>query len=119
MKVDDGVAQGLMRLGVAAAQVEKAQKLDASVPDARPDFEVHEDCWDSVMLFLAMQTQWVYVAGKFGREVVGLNYQALEAVMRLKAMARKRWPALFEDMRLMEDEVLGVQLGLNQTIGDV
>lgn len=45
-----------------------------------------------------MQTQWR--TGMSG--VVGLDYTALESVLRLLGVKRTRWPALFDDVRVME-----------------
>lgn len=39
---------------------------------------------------------------------VGLNYQAAEAVLRLKRIARAEWPQLFDDLRVMEMAALEV-----------
>jgi len=38
----------------------------------------------------------------------GLDYCAIEPVLRLKAIACERWPALFEDLRVMERAALNV-----------
>lgn len=45
-----------------------------------------------------MQTQWR--TGSSG--VVGLDYGAIEPVLRLRRIDPQRWPALFDDLRVME-----------------
>lgn len=51
-----------------------------------------------------MQTQWR--AGAQG--VVGLDYSAIEPVLRLQQIDTARWPALFDDLRVMERAALKV-----------
>lgn len=39
-------------------------------------------------------------------ERVGLDYPALEAVMRMRRIPRGRWPEVFEDVQAMEAAAL-------------
>ena len=60
------------------------------------DFEVWEENWDIVEMFLRMQTQWqVGMAGP-----VGLNYAALEWLCKLYPVKDPAF--LFEGVQLME-----------------
>lgn len=49
-------------------------------------------------LFFRCSTQWRY--GFTTR--TGLDYTALLSVMQMLNLKRKRWPALFDDIRLIE-----------------
>ena len=60
------------------------------------DFEVWEENWDIVGMFLKMQTQWQ--AGMSG--ATGFNYQSLEWLCKLYAV--KDLVAMFEGVQLME-----------------
>lgn len=55
-------------------------------------------------IFTALQTQWR--PGASG--VVGLDYAAIEPVLRLQQVDPARWPALFDDLRVMERAALKV-----------
>lgn len=115
LRVDDSVAEGLRKMGVPedqiAAQLAKAQK---DVEDPRFDFEVYEECWRTVMLFLKVRNQWLWrvhsrPAG-FGALVysvrVGLNYQAVESTLRMVGVPRREWAQLLEELQVMEEAVL-------------
>tara|TARA_R110000782_G_scaffold269907_1_gene368936 strand:+ start:231 stop:440 length:210 start_codon:yes stop_codon:yes gene_type:complete len=57
---------------------------------------VWEENWDTVMMFLRMQTQWnVSMAG-----LTGLNYSALDYLSRLYSV--KDPVSLFEGIQVME-----------------
>jgi len=62
----------------------------------KKDFEVWEENWDIVGMFLRMQTQWQ--AGMSG--ATGFNYQSLEWLCKLYAV--KDLVAMFEGLQLME-----------------
>lgn len=49
-----------------------------------------------------MSTQWR--SGFSG--ATGLDYSALPAVLRMTGMARKDWPQIFDDLRILEDAAL-------------
>jgi hypothetical protein len=106
--VDEGVAAGLRVMGVSEADIA------AAAADERPaplvDFEVYADCWDSVMLFDSLGTQWVWVAvvglGSTPAVRSGLNYAAVESAMRMKGIRRALWPDLLADLQVMEHAVL-------------
>lgn len=60
------------------------------------------DCWPehwpAFSVFSKLTTQWR--AGFSG--AIGLDYGALPTVFRLTGIPRADWPALFEDIRVME-----------------
>ena len=64
------------------------------------DFEVWEENWDIVIMFMRMATQWT--TGMSG--AVGLNYPSLEWLCKLYAV--KDPVAIFEGVQIMELTVL-------------
>lgn len=64
-------------------------------------FEVWEENWPTVDLFLMMQTQWV-VAGM--GDIVGLSYPAAEALIRIYRI--KDRPGVMDGLRVMERAAL-------------
>ena len=60
------------------------------------DLEIEPDNWETVMLFLRVQTQWRH--GFNGP--TGLDYQGVEAAMRMARVART--VELFEGLQVME-----------------
>ena len=81
-----------------AAQAFNIVSDDASAKGA--DFEVWEENWPAVEMFLRLQTQWrVSMSG-----LVGLDYGAAEWLFRLYAVAEPA--SLLEDLQVMEAAVL-------------
>nr|WP_301539364.1 DUF1799 domain-containing protein [Methylomonas sp. ZR1] len=66
---------------------------------AQPEtcFKVEAENWESVMVFLSLDTQWQI--GAMG-EVIGLNYAGVESVFRIKRIKNRE--ALFDDLQIME-----------------
>ncbi len=98
---------------MAEAEIEKAQgeeKAEAAQVQATADFEVDEDNWDSWLFFLQVDTQWLYVSVQIGWRLVarraGMNYTGVQSGAVMAGWPRKRWPRLFEDLRLIEEAVL-------------
>lgn len=64
------------------------------------DFEVWEENWPSLEVFLSVQTQWRATYGAF----YGLDYNSLFSVMNLyETQDRKR---IFEDIQIIERTIL-------------
>lgn len=85
----------LRALGASEEQI-LAAKLEA----VQEDFEVWDENWEAMMMFLRMQTQWnVSMNG-----LVGLNYQALETLIRLYHV--KEPVELFERVQVIERAAL-------------
>ena len=63
--------------------------------------EVWEDCWESVMMFLRMGTDWVY-AGM--GSCTGMNKQTLQWYMDVFAVENKS--DMLEDLQVMERHAL-------------
>ncbi|MCY1253019.1 hypothetical protein D9M68_123140 [compost metagenome] len=70
------------------------------------DCPVHVDNWEALQLFLTLQTQWRQVAGMTDCLRTGLDYAAIEPVLRLRGVKRKRQAALFADLRVLEAAAL-------------
>lgn len=69
--------------------------------------EVWPECWEAVSFFVALETQWRWVSGMAVARV-GLDYTAVEALMRLRAVPRASRAELLEDLRVMERAALAV-----------
>jgi len=69
------------------------------------DCEVWQENWESVLLFLAMGTQWnISPVG----HPLGINYGSLESTMKMSAVKKKKRASLFMDVRVMESAALDV-----------
>lgn len=79
-----------------------AAVLGVALPDQEPesDFEVLEENWPAVEMFLRCQTQWRTSMGG----VVGLDYSVLAWLLRLYEVEDQR--ALLEDLQIMEGAAL-------------
>jgi len=75
-----------------------------SAEDFEVEIAVWPDCWASFECFAAMQTQWR--TGMAG--ATGLDYVALEPVMRLRGIPKAERIHTFEDIRTMEMAALEV-----------
>lgn len=82
------------------AAPEIAQALqDSSPPD---DFEVWEENWPTVTMFMRLQTQWIVTMGG----IVGLNYQSVEFLFRIEGIDNPR--EMLADLQVMEAAALDV-----------
>lgn len=66
------------------------------------DIETWPDTEPAIHLFIAMRTQWR--TGPSG--ITGLDYAVIPTVMRLHSLPRQKWAGAFDDLRVMEDELL-------------
>lgn len=106
MAVDEEAAQALRRVGVKEEDIDAAlaQEAQAEAMPEIEDFEVYEDCWESVRFFLTVQTQWIFAG--MGAQRVGLNYPGVESGARMAGVRRSLWPGLLADLQVMENAVL-------------
>lgn len=76
--------------------------LGVALPEQEPegDFEVWEENWPAVEMFLRCQTQWRTTMGG----LLGLDYGALAWLLRLYEVEDQR--SLLEDLQVMEAAVL-------------
>lgn len=70
----------------------------------RSAFEVWAINLPAIETFIAMSTQWR--TGAIG--ATGLDYGALPAVLRLRAIPKAEWPDLFEQLQIIESEALTI-----------
>lgn len=81
-----------------------APEIAAAAQAATPtiDFEVFEENWRAVSMFMRLQTQWVpSFAG-----VMGLRYQSIEFLFRIEGVADSDQRELFADLQVMEAAAL-------------
>lgn len=72
---------------------------------AKDEFEVFEENWEAILMFMRLQTQFRIESGAF----MGLNFQSIEFLFKLYEIEKPR--ELFEKLLVMEHEALTV---LNQ-----
>lgn len=75
--------------------------LDAEFTEER-EFEVFEDNWPIVEMFLRLQTQWNVNMGSF----VGLNYQSAEFLFKIHGVGDP--VEMLDGLQTMEIAALGV-----------
>lgn len=92
-----GAADALRAFGAPSEVVEGVESGEGD-----GSFEVWPENWPALLLFMDVQTQWNTDSGAF----VGLRYEAVEAVMRIRRM--KDRDALLDDLRVMEYAALEV-----------
>lgn len=64
--------------------------------------EVWPDNLPATNTFVAMATQW-----RMGHSgAIGLDYNALPAVLRLTGVPRPQWPDVFDCIRILEEEAM-------------
>ena len=93
----------LQALGAPASVVDAAEGGTAPPSD---DCLVWEENWQAVTLFVGLRTQWRMHVGMGGAIYQGLDYLAAEAALRLQRVPRSAWPALFDDLQVMEAAAL-------------
>lgn len=77
---------------------------DAKAPEDEGAFEVWEENWNTVLVFLALETQWLRLAGPTGLIWLGINYEVIETVQRLTKIPDD----VFEGLRIMEAAALKI-----------
>ena len=82
---------------------EVAEQITAASAARAEDFEVWEENWPAVQMFLRVQTQW-RIAGGMGAAYVGLDYQSVAWMFSLYNVEQPR--QLLEDLQVMEAAAL-------------
>lgn len=82
----------------------------SSAPRPDPSVEIETctvfpACWTSVTTFIACETQWRVAAHLAGIIWLGLDYSAVDVVMRRLSITDAR---VFADLQVMEAEALAV-----------
>ena len=87
-------------LAVMGAGPEIAEAMQQTSPTH--DFEVLEENWQAVSLFMRLQTQWVPLMGG----VAGLNYQSVQWLFTIEGIENQR--EMLADLQVMEIAALQV-----------
>jgi hypothetical protein len=107
LRVDADVVAALEAFGARAVDLERAGELQAAGV-----CHVYPENWPAVQVFLALATQWRVVAMSTMTTArliqTGLDYTAIEPVMRLFGVKPKRRAAIFQKVRAMEAAALDV-----------
>lgn len=73
--------------------------------EAAAGFEVWEDCWPTVSVWMDLQTQWRRTGMSGVR--YGLDYQVIPMVLAFHPdIPAEEHPEIFTGLRIMEDEAL-------------
>ena len=80
------------------------QEVVQSVQETSPthDFEVLEENWQVVSIFMRLQTQWVPSMGG----MMGMNYQSVDFLFRIEGIENQR--ETLADLQVMEVAALQV-----------
>jgi len=101
---DDTVIEDLESMGAPADVIAQYRQEQTQ----EHDFEVFPENWEALLIFLDASTQWRYrlMATNMGfiSERTGLDYTALEAVMRLRRAKDKA--DAFDRIRTLESAAL-------------
>lgn len=77
---------------------------ESDYPPVPEEIEIWPDNWDAATAFVSLSTQWrVSMAG-----ATGIDYGAIEPVLRMRGIPVERWPDAFDGIRIMEAEALDV-----------
>lgn len=104
IRIDDDVIKGLMQAN-APPEVIEAARRNSEGSDFQ-ECEVWEENWQSLLFFLAIDTQWI-VAPMGG--YIGLNYPSIKAVMWIQDIRKKRRKEIFADLQIIEKTILKTQ----------
>jgi len=101
--VDDDLEKAFEAFGVTP------ENPDEMLPDASDDYEVWEENWETLLVFLEGQTQWRKEYAGMGGQLVwhGLRYGEIEVLIRLMGLEEKA-QSIFEGIRLMERTALPI-----------
>lgn len=95
--VKDEMADDLAVMGAAAQVIQAVQEDSPTL-----DFEVLDENWQVVSLFMRLQTQWVASMGG----MLGLNYQSVEFLFKIDGIENQR--EMLADLQVMEVAALEV-----------
>lgn len=91
------MADDLSVMGAAPEITDAAQQASPTT-----DFEVLDENWQAVAMFMRLQTQWVPGMGG----MIGLNYQSVELLFRIEGIENQR--EMLADLQVMEVAALEV-----------
>lgn len=81
-------------------------EMPVAAPAPPPGFEIMAPNRDAIRAWLAVETQWRVVAGMAGIRWLGLDYGAVDVVLR--RLPASDPDAVFGDLIVMESEALSV-----------
>lgn len=84
---------------------------EAAEPAEEEGFAVLEENWPTLLFFLQLRSQWRFDRSEKRLFWSGLDYAAVEAVLRLTVSAKKKRRRLFGALREMEAAALPVLNG--------
>lgn len=91
---------------VAALAREWGMQIPVDRGDEDVSFEVAEANWQSLLFFLACDTQWRVVLGMAGLLWIGLDYTACDVVARRMQVSDDDLADLWADLKVMEGAAL-------------
>lgn len=92
LTVDATIAADFAQMGVSV-------EID---PDKKGAFQVWDVNWDSLCCFLDCESQWRVAVGLAGGQLLGLDYSAVDVVLRRRQVA----DGVFDDLQVMERAAL-------------
>lgn len=92
----DQTRADFLKLGVKASALPEAQ--------APKPFRVLRENWEPLLFFFGLHTQWRSHLGAKGLLYLGLDYTAVESLMRIEAVKNRK--ALMADLKIMEATAL-------------
>lgn len=95
--VKDEMAADLAAMGASPEIIEAVQQDSPT-----RDFEVMEENWATVSMFMKLQTQWVPSMGG----LLGLNYQSVEFLFRIEGIENQQ--EMLADLHVMEVAALQI-----------
>ena len=97
---DSSLVEDMKRFGAPEELVEDM------ILEASPVVEIWPDNYEVFQFFLSLSSQWVIIPGMAAVLRVGLRYESVEAIMRIKKI--KNRSELFDDLQIMEFAALEV-----------
>lgn len=103
---------------LAAQFASMGARLPDEAIEEEQDFEVAPENVEVLLLFLKLRTQWCFERSEKRLFWTGLDYAAVDALLRLTVAKRKKRMRLFEVLREMESAALPVLNGGPPLKGD-
>lgn len=92
------------RLGADPRRARAAAGADTAQPVPEPDYELPPALWPAWACFVCTWNQWRIVAGLGGAWYEGIDHANLAATMKLLGVKKKKRPAVFGHVRVLESE---------------
>jgi hypothetical protein len=98
------LAEALEAFGAPADLFDRIQSQDEE-----QDFEIERENWDTLLVFLALQTQWRREIPAMSGQMIwhGLDYPAMESTLRMMGHWKKAGE-IFDGLRIMESAALPI-----------